>query len=88
MFRIGTAEDVAVGVIGDEGGHVAPDLGEVRDHAVVHEDVSAENEGVRVHLRDDATAARAYVGENALRLSVFAQGFKVEVVDGRALGLV
>ena len=46
VLRVGGAEDVAVGVEGKEVSQVAADGGEVGDHAVVHEDVAAEDEGV------------------------------------------
>ena len=54
----------------------------------MHEDVAAEDEGVRVHLRYDAAGGGADVGEYTLGFGVFAEGFEIKVVDGRALGFV
>ena len=88
VFRVCAAEYVAVGVEGEEGGHFAADRREVRDDAVVHEDVAAEDEGVAVYLRYDGAACRADVSEDALRFRVVAQRLEVEVVDGWRLGLV
>jgi hypothetical protein len=54
----------------------------------VHEDVAAKDEGMRIYLCDDASAAGTNVCEDALGLCVFAQRFEVEVVDGGTLRLV
>lgn len=88
MLRVGGTKDVAVGVEREEVGQVTSDGGEVGDHAVVHEDMAAEDEGMRVHLSHNATAACSDVGKNAVGFGVLAQGLEVEVIDGRALGLV
>ena len=70
VLGVGAAEDVAVGVVAEEIGHVAADVGEVRDGAVVHEGVAAEDEGVAVDLSDDAAAGGADVGKEAVCLGV------------------
>lgn len=88
VLAVGGAEDVAVGVEGHEVGHFAADGGEVGDDAVVHEDVAPEDEGVGVYLCDGAAAAGSDVGKEAVCFGVFAEGAKVEVVDGRGLRLV
>lgn len=54
----------------------------------MHEDVSAEDEGMIVYLGDRGTTAGANVREDAMCFGVFAQGFEVEVVYRRALGFV
>lgn len=72
MFSISRTEDVAVGVEGEEGGEIASNGGEVGDDAVVHEDVAAEDEGMRVYLCDDASAAGPDMGEDTLCLGVVA----------------
>ena len=63
VFGVGAAQDIAVGVEAEQVGHVAADVGEVGDGAVVHEDVAAEDERVAVHLRHDATAGGTDVRE-------------------------
>jgi hypothetical protein len=88
VLRVGGSEDVAVGVEGEEVCQVAADGGEVGDDAVVHEDVAAEDEGVRVYLCHDAAAACADVGKDAVCFGVFAERLEVEVIDGWAGGFV
>jgi hypothetical protein len=72
VLRVSRPQNVAVCVEADKGGHVAADLGEVGDDTIVHKDVAAEDEGVRVYLCDDASAAGANMCEDALSLGVFA----------------
>ena len=83
VFGVGAAEDIAVGVEAEEVGHVATDIGEIGDGAVVHEDVAAEDERVAVDLRHDAAAGGADVGEQAVGFGVAAQVPEVEVADWR-----
>ena len=54
----------------------------------MHEDVTAEDEGMRVHLGHDAATACSDVGKHTVCLGILAERLEVEVVDGRALGLV
>ena len=68
--------------------HVAADAREVGDSAVVHEDVAAEDEGVAIHLRDDAAAGRPDVSEKTVGLGVAAKVAEVEIADGWGLRLV
>lgn len=88
MLRVGTAQDITVGIIAQEVGHVAANPGKVRDGAIVHKDVAAENERVAVNLRDDAAAGRADVGKEAVGLGVTAKIAEVEVADWWGLRLV
>lgn len=73
VFRVRGAEDVAVCVEGQEVAQVAANSSEIRDDAVVHEDMAAEDERVGVYLRNDAAAAGADVGEDALCFGVLAK---------------
>lgn len=82
------AENIAVGVEGHKVSHIAADGGEVRNDAVMHEDVAPEDERVRVDGCDDAAAGSADVGEDAVGFGVVAERLEVEVVDGRRLGFV
>jgi hypothetical protein len=88
VLRVGGSEDVAVGVEGEEVRHVAADGREVGDDTVMHEDVAAEDEGVRVYLCHDAAAAGTDVGKNAVCLGVVAKRLEVEVIDRWAGGFV
>lgn len=88
VLRVCGAKDVTVCVKGEEVCQVASDGGEVRDNAVVHEDVTAENKRVGIDLSHDAAAACANMSKDAMRLGVFAQRLEVEIVDGWTLRLV
>ena len=88
VLAVGRTLDVTIGTEGHQISHFATDGGEVRYHAVVHEGVAAEDEGVGVDLRDGGTAAGSDVCEDAVGFGVFAEGAEVEVVDGRGLGFV
>lgn len=88
MLGVCGAKHVTVCVVREKVGQVAPDGREVGDDAVVHEDMAAEDEGMRVHLRDNASAACPDMGKDAVRFRVVTERFEVEVVDRWALGLV
>ena len=63
VFGVRTAKDIAIGIEAKQVGHIATDIGEIGNGAVVHEDVAAEDEGMAVHLRHDAAAGGPDVGE-------------------------
>lgn len=54
----------------------------------MHENVAAEDEGVRVHLGHNATATGSDVGKDTVGFRILTERLEVEVVDGRALRLV
>ena len=63
VFGVRTAKDIAICIEAKQVGHVAPNIGEIGNGAVVHEDVAAEDERMAVYLRHDAAAGGADVGE-------------------------
>lgn len=82
MLGVGAAQDVAVRIVAQQVRHVAADVVEVGDGAVVHEDVAVEDEGVAVDLGHDAATGRADVGEQAVGFRVTAEVAEVEIADG------
>lgn len=54
----------------------------------MHEDVAAKDKGVRVYLRDDATAGGANVGKKTVGFGVFAKRLEIEIVERGALRFV
>ena len=88
MLGVGAAQHVAVSIVGHEVRHIAADIREVGDGAIVHEDVAAKDKGVAVHLCDDAATRSTDMGKEAIRLGVDAETSEVEIVNGRGLGLV
>lgn len=63
VLGVSAAKDIAVSVEAEQIGHVTTDPGEIRDGAVMHKDMAAEDEGVAVDLRHDTATGRADVGE-------------------------
>lgn len=54
----------------------------------MHENVAAEDEGVRVDLSDDAATTGSDVSKDAVGLCVLTKRFEVEVVDRWVLRFV
>ena len=88
VLGISAAQDVAVGIETKQVGHVAADLGEIGDGAVVHEDMTAEDKRVAIDLCHDAATSRADVGEQAVGLGIAAEIAEVEVADRWGLRFV
>ena len=88
VLRVGATQHVAVGVVAEQIGHVAADVVEVGDGAVVHEDVASKDKGMRVHLSHDAARCGADVGEQTIGFSVTAEIAEIEIADRRRLRLV
>lgn len=82
VLGIGTTEHIAIGIVTEEIGHVPADLGEIGDGTVVHEDMTAENKGVAVHLGHDAAAGGTDMGKQAVSLGIAAKVAEVEITDG------
>ena len=59
VLRIRAAQNIGVGVETEQVGHVAADAGEIGDGTIMHEDMAAEDEGVAVDFRHDATTGCA-----------------------------
>ena len=88
VLGVSAAEDVAVGIVAEQIRHCSADDREIRDRAVVHEDVTAKDKRVAVDLRNNAAASRSNMGEKAVGFRVAAQIAKVEVADRWGLRLV
>lgn len=88
VLAVGRTLNITIGVESHQISHFATDGGKIRDHAVVHEGVAVEDEGVGVYLGDGGAAAGSDVCEDAVSFGVFAEGAEVKVVDGRGLGFV
>ena len=73
MLGVRRPENVAICIEGEEICQVAANGGEVGDHTIVHEDMAAEDEGVRVDLGDDAAATGSDMGEDTVSLSIFTE---------------
>ena len=54
----------------------------------MHEDVTAEDEGVGVDLGDDTATACSDVSKDAVSFGIVAKRLEVEVINRWALGLV
>ena len=54
----------------------------------MHENVAAEDEGVRVDLSDDAATTGSGVSKDAVGLCVLTKRFEVEIVDRWVLRFV
>lgn len=88
VLGIGASENVAVCIVTEHVGHIASNVCEIRDGAVVHKDMAAKDEGVAVDLGDDAATSRPDVGKDTVGLRVAAETLEVEIVEGRGLRLV
>ena len=88
VLGVSATQDIAVGVETEQVCHVAADIEEVGDGAVVHEDVAAEDERVTVGLVHNAATGCSDVGKKAMGFGIAAKVAEVEIADWWGLGLV
>lgn len=88
VLRVGGAVDVLVGRLLEQAQQGPADVGKVRDHAIVHDRVAAEDERVVVDGRHRRARRRADVRKQRRRRRVAADAVEVGVVGRRLAVLV